>query len=608
MSANGGFSSGSILGDVPLLPWEQGILGHIFGDDPLENFPLPAPIPVGSELPPPSAEPRVKKHNPPELPPGNAFFTKAFKNLSDKDLHAKRTFEIDKAFLKWEIICRRFHAAQPSNVTQDHVDSLRASFGIKAPSTILKRANALLGFIRWSDSIGCSQDCIFSEATLWRFIQHLQAEGKTSQAGDVLSALRWAHHVLDFEGAADIISRRCVGSSEQMLASKTFLMQADPLLVSECQALHIFSLDVEAQTMDRAIAFFCLVCIYARCRVSDLDSVHDATWDVGEDGSGYLVLRIGWHKTSNLSQKKRVLLPFIVPLSGVDGIPFGNELWQVFNCLGIRFEERCDKPFLSPYTREGCLASRPISTGEVSTFLQLFLASKGFAVGDRKITSHSLKHTGLSWVGKYGMSKEDQCILGHHSDSVRGTEAVYSYDLSIGSVQRFEVLLHYIASGEFVPDEPRSKFWKFPPSGGIPEPATPAAARTPEHLSEAEALCEVTPPARVACASPSNAGEANDASTTSDASAPEESGSSSSSSGSSSSSKPSKKRFKGDPTTRIVVMNSNGNWVTHVKSGMLHLKYGARMLCCGRALSSQFRDVTDADLDGRICLSCRRQL
>ena len=59
MSGNGGFSSGSILGDVPLLPWEQGILGHIFADDPLGNCPLPAPIPVGSDLPPPSAEPRV---------------------------------------------------------------------------------------------------------------------------------------------------------------------------------------------------------------------------------------------------------------------------------------------------------------------------------------------------------------------------------------------------------------------------------------------------------------------------------------------------------------------------------------------------------------------
>ena len=128
-------------------------MGHIFGDDPLETFTLPAPVPLGSELQPPAAGPSVKKHAPPELPPGNAYFSRAFKNLLDKDFLAKRAYEIDKAFSKWEIICRRFHAADSTNTTQDHVDSLRASFGTKGPGTILKRANALLGFIRWSDSI-----------------------------------------------------------------------------------------------------------------------------------------------------------------------------------------------------------------------------------------------------------------------------------------------------------------------------------------------------------------------------------------------------------------------------------------------------------------------
>ena len=49
------------------------------------------------------------------------------------------------------------------------------------------------------------------------------------------------------------------------------------------------------------------------------------------------------------------------------------------------------------------------------------------------------------------VSKRGPVHLGH-GDGVRGTEAVYSYDLSIESVQRFR-LLHYIASAEFVSDE-----------------------------------------------------------------------------------------------------------------------------------------------------------
>ena len=160
---------------------------HIFSDDPVDSLALPAPVPVGSDPTIVPQELQIKQHEPPVLLPGNSIFSKTFRNLSDKDYLEKESFEIDKAFAKWDIICRRFHALDSAEVTQDHVDSLRASFGTKAPGTVLKRANALLSFIRWSDSIGCSADCIFSEATLWRFLQHLQAEGKTSQGADVLS-------------------------------------------------------------------------------------------------------------------------------------------------------------------------------------------------------------------------------------------------------------------------------------------------------------------------------------------------------------------------------------------------------------------------------------
>ena len=588
---------------------------HIFNDEALESVTLPAPVPVGSDPQPSPKEPQVKLHEPPMLPQGKSIFSKTFRNLSDKDYLEKRSFEIDKAFAKWDIICRRFHASDTAAITQDHVDSLRASFGTKAPSTMLKRANALLGFIRWSDSIGCSAESIFSEATLWRFLQHLQASGKTSQGADVLSALRWAHFVLDFEGLSDIISRRCVGSSEQMQSSKTFVQQADPLLVAETQSLHAFTREECVDAMDKALGFFCLVCLYARCRVSDLDCVHDASWDVDEDGSGYLVLRVGWHKTSNLAQKKRVLMPLIVPLVGVDGTPFGNELWQAFEAIGIRIEDLRDKPFLRPFNRGGDLANRPVTTGEISTFLQLFLSSRDFVIGDRKITSHSLKHTGLSWVGKYGMTKEDQCVLGHHSDSVRGTEAVYSYDLSIGAVQRFEVLLHYIAAGEFVPDEPRSKFWKFPPAEPVcliaepvPEPSTPKPT-----LTELDAMSEVgvlTPPrqdhSRSQTPEPLLGGSTSGSDVGVDT---EDSGSSSSQGSSSPGSQESRKLKK--PRVSAAGRKVPGcpiGWVVHFKSKMLHLKYGDRMLQCGRALTSQFQCAGEGDLDGPICSTCKRHM
>ena len=41
-------------------------------------------------------------------------------------------------------------------------------------------------------------------------------------------------------------------------------------------------------------------------------------------------------------------------------------------------------------------------------------------------------------------------------------------------------MLHYIASGELVLDEARSKFWKFPPMECVSQPATPAGVGSPE--------------------------------------------------------------------------------------------------------------------------------
>ena len=96
-----------------------------------------------------------------------------------------------------------------------------------------------------------------------------------------------------------------------MQSSRRFLEQADPLTVAELQALHLFSREPDVQDMDRALAFFALVCVYARCRVSDMYSVHAASWDADEDGCGYLVLRVGCHKTAHVAHKKRAPLPLI---------------------------------------------------------------------------------------------------------------------------------------------------------------------------------------------------------------------------------------------------------------------------------------------------------
>ena len=207
------------------------------------------------------------------------------------------------------------------------------------------------------------------------------------------------------------------------------------------------------------------------------------------------------------------------------------------------------------------------------------------------------------------MAREDQCVLGHHSERVRGTEAVYSYDPSIGAVQRFEVLLHYIATGDFRPDNIRSGFWRFPPACPTAEPNTPSEVKVQE--SDPEFVCVVECPAPDTSQIGSPSADPADEPPRGLAS-PEADFSGSSSSSSSSSSAfvgvQVRKKSKPDPILRQAVQDSQGKWVCHSKSGILHLRYGDRMLFCGRAILALFREASEADLGNQICSTCRRHM
>ena len=229
------------------------------------------------------------------------------------------------------------------------------------------------------------------------------------------------------------MSRRCVGLAEVMTSRKTFLSQADPLTMQEVRILHGLLKDGNLDAADRAMTAFCILSIYGRCRVSDTACVRRAQWDTDHEGRGYLVLWTSVHKASRVHRRKAQLMPIVVPLTGVDGAPFGNEV------RGIQLETRADAFLMSPPHpgSAGKALRRPLDTDEVTAFLQHCLFRSGASeLRGRKITSHSMKRTLLSVASKFGMSREDRSSLGHHADVVAGADAVYAFDLAIGPAQR----------------------------------------------------------------------------------------------------------------------------------------------------------------------------
>eukprot|EP00435_Cladocopium_sp_Y103_P057973 s231_g20.t1 len=124
--------------------------------------------------------------------------------------------------------------------TADAYDIVDAVVGIKSAATLVKRANALLSFLRWFAREGHTDVNPFEEKFAWLYFMHLRESGAPpTRADSALSAFRFARHVLGFECLESTVeSRRLAGLCEIMLSGKRLLRQALPLTVCHIKRLH----------------------------------------------------------------------------------------------------------------------------------------------------------------------------------------------------------------------------------------------------------------------------------------------------------------------------------------------------------------------------------
>ena len=99
---------------------------------------------------------------------------------------------------------------------------------------------------------------------------------------------------------------------------------------------------------------------------------------------------------------------------------------------------------------------RYITSQELNAFLKRIFATGGRPIAGRKITTHSMKATGLSWCSKPGISQEHRAILARHATSVQGAAVLYSRDLLSSALRSFVRVLESIKGQTFDPDKSRS--------------------------------------------------------------------------------------------------------------------------------------------------------
>ena len=427
---------------IPALPWERGVFRAIFGSEdpsnPFDNLIISVPGPL---LPAHSPAAAVNEPRPPV--PTLDIASQAFGAFQDVHPSHERDQLMDKAVCKLQLIVSRFNKSRLSSELRNALEAaspqtqlqetIAACVGLRSPHTVLKRANAVLAFLRWADKEDTLEP--LSEGTAWDFFSWLKREGAPpSRAASLLSAFRFINFVLGVSMQDILCSRRLCGLSVQLGVRKVSASRARPLTVREVQFLHTVLGDANESDWDRAISGYLLLALYARARHSDLFQVDEIIPDFDAEGGGYLEVRLRIHKTAQTLAKRNDLLPVIVSARSIKEGDWLGLVFAAFSRVGLSLEGVVKAGIFRPCKPGGPEpGTRSLRSSECTTMLKLMLQRCGSDAS--LVRSHSLKRTILDWGSKFCIDDAILALLGRHSKCVKGSVPVYAREESLRAVK-----------------------------------------------------------------------------------------------------------------------------------------------------------------------------
>ena len=462
-------------GDTRVLhqPWERGPQAQVFKRNiqPDESQIFKKPF-LGRPLP------TLTDDEPNPLEAGEAMhFIKSGMPLyaSCVKAHTERSFEEDRlhksllAVRKWRLILS--HNFTATSIGREMLNELELGaddvfidnmlvdvFGVKSPSTLLKRASSILKYLTWFTESYDGYAFPLRERTVYDYIRFLESSGGAPTAATSFrESLVFCKHIMGLESADDIISsRRITGAAQRLFSNKRTLQQAPVLKVSTVAYLEKVCATA-SELMDAYLAGILLICIYGRCRWSDI--AHLQACDLSDEA--FIEMTTTTHKTSITEVRKTTLMPIAVPTVGITEHNWYRHWSEAASLLRVDLEQvplgalMCAPKNASEFTK------RPLTSSEASAWMRGLLKE---IEPDTNIRSHSLKCTVLSWCAKAGLTREVREILGRHSSGTKSTSAIYSRDLQAGPLRKLVTLLKKIRLKVFDPDASRSGRW-------LPQPA-----------------------------------------------------------------------------------------------------------------------------------------
>ncbi|CAK9075613.1 unnamed protein product [Durusdinium trenchii] len=338
-------------------PWEVGASAEIFQS----NLGLSLPSISSFSIQPPAAVDRASESVPEmfgsDIQPG-VCYVHAVSDMKDLDYFEDKRLKLELACGKWmnllscswdaSIIgmqlCRDLRV-DPSG--KEATESLRACFGTKSPSTVLKRAATMKKFVTWHYEEFESRGVFVSpfpltEQDVWAVFLHLRDERVRTSKGfttpaTFLETVRFCKFTVGLQGCDAILqSGRLLGFAAIERREKGPTKQAPILELVHLRRLHEI-LAIGSDPVDQLGAGAMLVCIYARARWSDLRYVHRVELEKGRNGA--MVIYTQEHKTSAVGLRREQYLPLVVPWEGVISGDWISLFTQVYERLGLELHK-----------------------------------------------------------------------------------------------------------------------------------------------------------------------------------------------------------------------------------------------------------------------------
>eukprot|EP00435_Cladocopium_sp_Y103_P070349 s60_g35.t1 len=379
---------------------------------------------------------------------------------------------------------------------------LDAVFAVESPGTLMRRLYSIQAFEHWCNDSFNEHWMPVTEYKAWKYVCWLkETKSAPTKASSFLEALRFSWYLLGVEGSGDAEqSLRIKGLASQLKASKKPWRPADLLKLEEVLQLHTVLLNESARLGERLFAGHLLHMLYGRARWSDLVCVTDVFLDADAQ---YFEVSTRWHKGGRSAEIKSRLLPIVAPARGVDQSNWASMYLSLRKRAGLEIQPGEHGPMLLAPQNEAATSwsSRALTSEEGSAYLRKILCAPKTA--SRRISTHSMKSTVLSWASKFGLPDTSRAVLARHVSTVATATAVYSRDLLSPVLCEMDTMIAAICNSLFMPDRTRSGMLT-PVGLAVAAPLTPfGRGMPPVPVTPAPAPRTVEPPAVVAERSPS---------------------------------------------------------------------------------------------------------